>query len=79
MAVLGALLCCTVASTPLHACGLTYDVENRFRFPVFHAAPMAQYGSSKDIGPFTEGCESYRFYMNHQYGTMDVTDDGCTL
>lgn len=61
------------------ACGLTCDVEKRFRFPVFHAAPMAQYGSSKDIGPFTEGCESYRFYMNHQYGTMDVTDDGCTL
>ena len=30
------------------------------------------------VGPFTEGCQSYRFYMNHHYGTMDVTDDGST-
>jgi len=49
------------------------------RFPVFHSAPMAQMGSSKNVGPFTEGCASYRFYVNHQYGTMQVTDDGSKI
>lgn len=45
-------------------------------FPYFHAAPLAQYGSVKDTGPFSEGCFGYRFFNTGQYGIMDVEDDG---
>lgn len=53
-----------------------YAIGGGAGFPLFHAAPMSQYGSTKDTGPFDQGCFGYKWYNLGQFGTMDVVDDG---
>ncbi|EKX43266.1 hypothetical protein GUITHDRAFT_140586 [Guillardia theta CCMP2712] len=43
----------------------------RAGFPIFQAAPLSQLGSSKS-GPYSHGCFAYRYFVNHQFGVMDV-------
>jgi len=38
-------------------------------FPVLHAAPLAQYGSSKG-GPYSEGCKAFRLARNNHYALL---------
>ncbi len=48
------------------------DKPNARGFPVFHAAPLANFGSSKG-GPYSEGCSAYKLQKNRQYGLLRIT------
>lgn len=44
-------------------------------FPVFQAAPLSHYGTSKG-GPYSEGCSAFRFFPNKQYGILKLSKLG---
>jgi PhoD-like phosphatase len=46
-------------------------------FPVFHSAPLANWGSSKG-GPYSEGCHAVRYAINYQYSTLRLYNLGGT-
>lgn len=41
-------------------------------FPIFQAAPLSHYGSSKG-GPYSQGCFAYRAILNHHYGVLKLS------
>lgn len=43
-------------------------------FPVIHAAPLSNFGSSKG-GPYSHGCKTYRLKKNKQYGILSIAKD----
>merc|ERR1712130_662741 len=52
-----------------------YSTDGNAGFPLVHAAPLHNFGSSKG-GPFSHGCFGYLGKMNHQYGSIEISDDG---
>ncbi|PXF47515.1 Alkaline phosphatase D [Gracilariopsis chorda] len=44
-------------------------------FPVFQAAPLSHFGTSKG-GPYSEGCHAFRFFPNKQYGILKLSKLG---
>ena len=50
------------------------NASARAGFPLFQVAPLAGTGSSKS-GPYSHGCMAYKFFVNHQFGILDI-DDG---
>lgn len=44
-------------------------------FPVFQAAPLANYGSSKG-GPYSEGCNAFRYVINYQFSVVRIYNVG---
>lgn len=43
--------------------------------PVFHAAPLGNFGSGKG-GPYSGGCVAYIVWRNYQYGVLKLTKMG---
>jgi hypothetical protein len=52
-----------------------YATDGGAGVPVFHAGPLSNAGSSKG-GGYSEGCAGYLFFLNEQYGVIDIIDNG---